>query len=84
MIVAKKPCHLDFLPDATLTSTCSATENNQTLEIPDLETKEIALSTKNKGADQLASAVAQLICAFIFRISKSRFSHDVAHKMHIE
>ena len=37
------------------------------------------LCCENKGADQLRSSSAQLICAFIFAYAKSRFSHDSAH-----
>ena len=39
------------------------------------------LSSENKGADQLRSVTAQLICAFVFAYAKSRFSHDAAHFM---
>ena len=37
------------------------------------------LCSKNKGADQLCSYHAQLICAFVLAYAKCRFSHEEAH-----
>ena len=37
------------------------------------------LCSENKGADQLRSKAAQLICVFGFAYAKSRFSHGAAH-----
>ena len=43
------------------------------------------LCSENKDADQLRSyctAAKLLICVFVFAYAKSRFSHEVAHKIY--
>ena len=37
------------------------------------------LCNVNKGADQLRSVTAELICAFVFAYAECRFSHDAAY-----
>ena len=51
---------------------CTTTEDDTRLEISDLE------SSENKGADQLCG-YRELVWAFVFAYTKSRFSHDAAH-----
>ena len=52
---------------------CAAIEAWYRLEISDIETGGIILSRQWK-----TKALRRLICAFVFRIWQSRFSHDVA------
>ena len=40
------------------------------------------LCSENKGADQLRSITAKLICAFVFAYADCWFSHETAHEMH--
>ena len=52
------------------------------LEISDVESSRNVLSIHESKIKALIScaATAQLICAFVFAYSKSRFSHDVISK----
>ena len=52
---------------------CAASEDRWRLDISDLESRGIALTTKQK--------TNALICLFVFAYAKSRFSHDKAHIM---
>ena len=54
---------------------CTSTEDGKRLEILDLESREIALSSENKGTDQLHS-----YCTLIFAYAKCWFSDSAAHK----
>ena len=48
----EKPCFRGFRPCPTQTG-CTATKGDLSLEISDLESRDIVLCSKNKGSDQL-------------------------------
>ena len=59
---------------------CAATEDEENLEISDLESRGIALSTCVAKTKVLISfaLTAKLICVFVFAYAKCWFSHDAA------
>ena len=67
-LVERKPVFRVY-DQVRLKPACSATEASQTLEISDIETRDIILprQANNKGADQTAQ-MCRLICAFVVRI----------------
>ena len=55
---------------------CTATEDCWRLEISDLGNRGIVLSLAKTKALISCTVSVQLICAFVFALAKSRFSHD--------
>ena len=62
---------------------CTATEDGLRLEISDLGSRGIVLTTPVAKTKTLISFAvnAKLICVFVFAYAKSRFPHDTAHML---